>query len=144
MAEGQPSDTQTPLNQRPLRPLSPHLQIYKQGLTGGTSILHRFSGIGLTLGMLYLVCWLIAAAQGSDSFDRLQDFNGSILGQMLLFGWSAAFFYHLLNGIRHLTWDAGFGFELPAAYKSGYAVIIGTILLTAAAWVIGYFQMGAL
>jgi succinate dehydrogenase / fumarate reductase cytochrome b subunit len=63
---------------------------------------------------------------------------------VLLFCWSVAFFYHLLNGIRHLAWDAGFGFELPAAAKSGYAVIIGTAILTIAAWVIGYFQMGTL
>jgi succinate dehydrogenase / fumarate reductase cytochrome b subunit len=125
------------------RPLSPHLQIYKPQLTAITSILHRFTGIGLSAGILYLLCWLLAVAQGPEAFDRLQDFNGSIIGRILLFGWSVAFFYHLLNGIRHLAWDAGFGFELPTAYKSGYAVLIGTALLTVAAWVIGYFQMGA-
>ena len=125
------------------RPLSPHLQIYKQGLTGGTSILHRITGIALSVGLLYLTCWLVAAAQGVAAFDALQDFNGSILGQIMLFGWSAAFFYHLLNGVRHLAWDAGFGFELTTAFRSGYAVIIGTVVLTVAAWVIGYFQMGA-
>jgi succinate dehydrogenase / fumarate reductase cytochrome b subunit len=125
------------------RPLSPHLQIYKPQLTAITSILHRFTGIGLSAGILYLLCWLLAVAQGPEAFDRLQDFNGSIIGRILLFGWSVAFFYHLLNGIRHLAWDAGFGFELPTAYKSGYAVLIGTVVLTIAAWVVGYFQMGA-
>lgn len=125
------------------RPLSPHLQVYKPQLTSFTSILHRFSGIALSAGILYLLCWLLAVANGAESFDRLQDFNGSIIGRLLLFGWSVAFFYHLLNGIRHLAWDAGFGFELPTAYKSGYAVLIGTAILTITAWVIGYFQMGA-
>ena len=125
------------------RPLSPHLQIYRRQLTSVTSILHRFTGIGLAVGLLYLVCWLTAAASGLDAFDRLQSFNGSIIGRLLLFGWTVAFFYHLLNGLRHLAWDAGFGFELPTAYKTGYAVFIGTAVLTIAAWVIGYYQMGA-
>ncbi|WP_395020290.1 succinate dehydrogenase, cytochrome b556 subunit [Dongia sp.] len=125
------------------RPLSPHLQIYQRQLTSVTSILHRFTGIGLAVGLLYLVCWLTVAASGLDAFDRLQSFNGSIIGRPLLLGWTVAFFYHLLNGIRHLAWDAGWGFELPTAYKSGYAVLIGTAVLTIAAWVIGYYQMGA-
>jgi succinate dehydrogenase / fumarate reductase cytochrome b subunit len=125
------------------RPLSPHLQVYRPQLTSFTSILHRITGIGLAVGLLYLVCWLTAAASGLESFDRLQSFNGSILGRLLLFGWSVAFFYHLLNGIRHLAWDAGWGFELPAAYKTGYAVLIGTAVLTILAWVIGYYRMGA-
>jgi len=125
------------------RPLSPHLQIYRRQLTSVLSILHRFTGIGLAVGLLYLVCWLAAAASGLEAFDRLQSFNGSPIGKLLLLGWSIAFFYHLLNGIRHLAWDAGWGFELPAAYKSGYAVLIGTVALTLAAWVIGYYQMGA-
>ena len=125
------------------RPLSPHLQIYRRQLTSVLSILHRFTGIGLAVGLLYLVCWLVAAASGLEAFDKLQTFNGTIIGRLLLFGWSVAFFYHLLNGIRHLAWDAGWGFELPAAYKTGYAVLIGTAVLTLLAWVIGYYQMGA-
>jgi succinate dehydrogenase / fumarate reductase cytochrome b subunit len=125
------------------RPLSPHLQIYRRQLTSVLSILHRFTGIGLAVGLLYLVCWLVAAASGLEAFDKLQTFNGTIIGRLLLFGWSVAFFYHLLNGIRHLAWDAGWGFELPTAYKSGYAVLVGTAVLTLAAWVIGYYRMGA-
>jgi succinate dehydrogenase / fumarate reductase cytochrome b subunit len=125
------------------RPLSPHLQIYRRQLTSVTSILHRLTGIGLAAGLLYLVWWLVAAASGLESFDRLQSFNGTIIGRLLLFGWTIAFFYHLLNGIRHLAWDAGWGFELPTAYRTGTAVLIGTALLTLLAWVIGYYQMGA-
>jgi succinate dehydrogenase / fumarate reductase, cytochrome b subunit len=126
------------------RPLSPHLQIYRQPLTAGiVSILHRITGIGLSVGLLYLVCWLVVAASGLEAFDQLQSFNGSIVGKLLLLGWSVAFFYHLLNGIRHLSWDAGWGLDLPAATRSGYAVLIGTAVLTILAWVIGYYQMGA-
>ncbi len=125
------------------RPLSPHLQVYRPQLTSLTSILHRITGIGLSVGLLYLVCWLVAAASGLEAFGALQDFNGSILGRLLLLAWSIAFFYHLLNGLRHLAWDAGWGFELPAAYATGYAVLIGTAVLTILAWVIGYYQMGA-
>lgn len=125
------------------RPLSPHLQVYRRQLTSVTSILHRFTGIGLSVGLLYLVCWLTAAASGLEAFDKLQSFNGSIIGRLLLLGWTVAFFYHLLNGLRHLAWDAGWGFELPTAYKTGYAVLIGTAVLTIAAWVIGYYRMGA-
>ncbi|HVM85835.1 MAG TPA: succinate dehydrogenase, cytochrome b556 subunit [Candidatus Binatia bacterium] len=125
------------------RPLSPHLQIYRRQLTSVTSILHRLTGIGLAVGLLYLVCWLVAAASGADAFDRLQGFNGSFIGRLLLFGWSIAFFYHLLNGVRHLAWDAGWGFDLPTTYKTGWAVFIGTAVLTIVAWVIGYYQMGA-
>jgi succinate dehydrogenase / fumarate reductase cytochrome b subunit len=139
MAESQPGGVK-----RHPRPLSPHLQVYKPQLTSFTSIMHRFSGIALAVGLLYLTCWLTAAAQGMEAFDALQSFNGSIIGRLLLLGWSVAFFYHLLNGIRHLFWDAGFGFELPVAYRSGYAVLIGTAVFTIAAWVIAYFQMGAL
>ena len=126
------------------RPLSPHLQIYRRQLTSVTSILHRLTGIGLSVGLLYLVCWLVAAARGAEGFDRLQSFNGSFIGRLLLFGWTIAFFFHLLNGIRHLAWDAGWGFELPTAYRSGWAVLIGTAVLTIVAWVIGYYQMGAI
>src|ERR1700754_1769775 len=112
------------------RPLSPHLQVYRPQLTTFMSIMHRLTGIGLAVGLLYLVCWLVASASGLESFDRLQGFNGSFIGRLLLFAWSVAFFYHLLNGIRHLAWDAGWGFELPATYKTGYAVLIGTAALT--------------
>jgi succinate dehydrogenase / fumarate reductase cytochrome b subunit len=125
------------------RPLSPHLQIYRRQLTSVLSILHRFTGIGLAIGLLYLVCWLVAAARGASAFDSLQSFNGSIIGRLLLFGWSIAFFFHMLNGIRHLSWDAGWGFELPTTYRSGWAVLVGTAILTLLAWIIGYYQMGA-
>lgn len=123
------------------RPLSPHLQVYKPQLTSVLSITHRATGVALALGTLLLVYWLVAAASGPDSFAAAQDFIGSPVGIFLLLGWSVALFYHLANGIRHLGWDAGYGFELPAAYRSGYAVLIATAALTAISWIIGIAVM---
>src|SRR5688500_2907199 len=93
------------------RPLSPHLQIYRWQITMVMSILHRITGVALAVGTLLLIWWLVAAAAGPDAFATAQDFLGSILGRLLLLGWSWALFYHLCNGIRHLAWDAGWGFE---------------------------------
>jgi len=112
-------------------------------LTSVTSILHRFSGIALAAGLLLLVFWIATVAAGPAAFAAMQAFLGSFLGRTLLFLWTAAFFYHLLNGIRHLAWDCGWGFSLPAVYRSGWAVVGGTAVLTLAAWVLGYYRMGA-
>ncbi len=119
------------------RPLSPHLQVYRPQLTSVLSIFHRFTGIALSVGTLLLVYWLAAAAAGPDTFNSAQNFVGSWFGILLLFGWSVALFYHLCNGIRHLFWDAGYGFELPQAYASGWAVVLATGVLTLLAWIVG-------
>jgi succinate dehydrogenase / fumarate reductase cytochrome b subunit len=118
------------------RPLSPHLQIYRWQLTSVLSIMHRFSGVALAVGTIVLVWWLVAGAIGERYFDFVQGFLRSWFGLLILFGWSVALFYHLLNGIRHLFWDAGYGFELKQAYASGYAVLAGTAALTVFAWAI--------
>ena len=89
------------------RPLSPHLQVYKPQMTSLLSILHRLTGVGLGLGMLLLAWWLIAAALGPEAFQAAQGIVGSVIGRVILFGFTFAFFYHLANGIRHLVWDAG-------------------------------------
>ena len=125
------------------RPLSPHLQVYKPQLTSVLSILHRMTGVALAVGTLLLVWWLIAAASGADSFNMVQTVIGSWIGRLLLFGWSFALFYHLCNGIRHLFWDMGRGYELPTVAASGWAVVIISIALTGISWVWGYMSMGA-
>lgn len=130
-------------DRRAERPLSPHLQIYRPQLTSVLSITHRLSGIALSVGALLLVYWLAAAASGDAAFARAQDLIGSVLGRTLLFGWSLALFYHLANGIRHLVWDAGFGFELPTVYRSGWAVVAFTVAATLIAWIAGYAVRGA-
>ncbi|MBK20111.1 MAG: succinate dehydrogenase, cytochrome b556 subunit [Rhodospirillaceae bacterium] len=126
------------------RPLSPHLQVYKPQLTSTLSILHRITGVALSAGTLLLVWWLIAAAMGGGAYTTVQMVVGSWIGQLMLFGWSFALFYHLCNGIRHLFWDIGKGLDLPAAYRSGWIVISSSIVLTLCSWAWGYSSMGVL
>ena len=126
------------------RPLSPHLRVYRPQITSVLSIMHRFAGVALAVGTLLLVYWLAAAATGPEAYAIAQGLIGSWLGRLLLLGWSVALFYHLLNGIRHLCWDAGWGFELKSIYASGWAVVIGTGALTLLAWLGGYAVKGGL
>ncbi len=125
------------------RPLSPHLQVYRPQLTMVLSITHRMTGVALAAGMLLLVYWLVAVASGEAAYDTAQGLIGSILGRLLLFGWSVALFYHLCNGIRHMLWDAGYLLELPALYRSGWVMLAATILLTLVSWIAGYAAMGS-
>jgi len=126
----------------PPRPLSPHLQIYRWQLTSVLSILHRITGLALVAGTLLLVYWLVATAASPDAFATAQEFIGSILGRLLLFAWTVALFYHLANGIRHLLWDAGRGFELRSVYASGWAVVIAAVTLSLITWIAGYASRG--
>lgn len=116
------------------RPLSPHLMIYRWTVTMAMSILHRATGIALAAGTLMLAWMLAAAALGESAFTQFTGFAGSGLGQVLLFGWSAALFYHALNGIRHMVWDVGFGFEIKTATASGVVVLVATAIMTAIVW----------
>lgn len=116
------------------RPLSPHLQIYKPQITSVLSIMHRFTGAALTLGAMFLVCWLYHLAEGEQKYLELLAVMISPLGRIFLFGWSFALFYHLLNGIRHLLWDIGYGFEMKEVYASGYVVILLSVILTVLFW----------
>ncbi len=125
------------------RPLSPHLQVYRPQLTSILSILHRLTGVALAVGTLLLIYWLAAAASGPAAFEAAQDLIGSILGRLLLLGWTFALFYHLCNGIRHLFWDAGWGFELVDAYRSGWLVVGASGALTLLSWSLGYSMMGS-
>ena len=124
------------------RPLSPHLQIYRPQLTSVLSILHRLTGVALALGTGLLVGWLAAAAAGPDSFAIANDFLGSIFGRLLLLGWSFALFYHLCNGIRHLFWDAGLGYEITTVNRSGWLVLVASLALTVIAWLAAYAARG--
>ena len=126
------------------RPLSPHLQIYDPQITSVLSILHRATGVVLTLGAALLVYWLSAAAYGPDAFARAQSFMGSWSGQLILLGVSFSFFYHLANGIRHLIWDAGYGFKLSVLRVTGIIVVISAFGLTTVTWIIAYMRAGLL
>lgn len=120
------------------RPLSPHLQVYKWEWTMLYSILHRMSGVALAVGTVLLVWWLVALATGPEAFDLMQGFIGSIVGRLMLFGWTWALFYHLANGVRHLFWDMGKGFDLDVARASGHTVLVSSVVLTLVSWAAGY------
>lgn len=116
------------------RPLSPHLQIYRPQLTSVLSITHRITGIILSAGLIAVVLWVIALASGPDQYDRFLAAAGHPAGLIGMIVWTLALFYHLLNGIRHLLWDAGWLLDLKSAYASGYMVVIGAVVLTVLSW----------
>ena len=124
------------------RPLSPHLQVYRPQISSVMSITHRATGAALGVGTLLLAYWLIAAATGPEAFDQARTLLASVPGRIVLLGFSWALFYHLCNGIRHLFWDAGYGFEIPVMHRTGWAVIVVSAALTLAAWVAGYAVAG--
>lgn len=117
------------------RPLSPHLQVYRPQITSVLSITHRVTGVGLSFGLLLLTWWLVAAATGAESYAGVAGFLGSWFGLLVLFGFTFANWYHFCNGIRHLVWDAGYGYELPAVYLGGWLVVGASIGLTLLTWV---------
>jgi succinate dehydrogenase / fumarate reductase cytochrome b subunit len=109
---------------------------YRPQITSVLSITHRITGAALAVGTLVLVYWLAAAALGPEAYARAQSVLGSMLGQLMLFLFTWALFYHLANGIRHLVWDAGHGLEIEQATKSGWAVVWSSIVLTLLCWLI--------
>jgi len=126
------------------RPLSPHLDVYRLPLSALISIVHRGTGAFLTIGSFVLVWWLMALAGGEEVFMSAQSFMGSFFGRLILFGWSFALFFHLSNGIRHLIWDAGYGFEKEAVERSSLIVIGAAGFLTFFVWVVAFsFGIGA-
>jgi len=118
------------------RPLSPHLQVYRWQVQMVTSILHRATGIALVVGALAMVWALAALATGSSAWAGFSDCVGSPLGMLALFAFSWALAYHLLNGIRHLVQDAGFGFDIPDFVRSSWISVIGSALLVVLAWLV--------
>jgi len=116
------------------RPLSPHLQVYKPQMTTTMSILHRITGVVNAFGSLLVAWWLVALAGGGAAYAQFTAVSGSLVGKLALFAFSAALVYHLLNGLRHLSWDMGFGFQIPQAYRSGYTVLGLSVVLTALIW----------
>lgn len=124
------------------RPLSPDIQIYRPQLTSVLSISHRVTGIVLSAGAPLLVLWLIAAAAGPQAYSAAQGFLHSSIVLILLFCWTFSLFFHLCNGIRHLAWDTGRGFELRAIYASGWSVVAASTLLTVAAWIASFVVKG--
>lgn len=118
------------------RPLSPHLEIYQWQMGNTLSILHRLTGVFLGVGLLALVCWLIALAGSPAAYARVARWYGSPPGILVLVAWTFAFFYHLLNGVRHLFWDAGVGFERAQRRMTGWLAVGGAVVLTLFTWML--------
>lgn len=117
------------------RPLSPHLTVYRWPITMTLSILHRITGVGMSVGLVFFALWFIRGAAGPEEYQYFRSGMSTPIGRMLLIGWTFAFFLHLGNGIRHLAWDSGHGFEIRTANASAWFVLIFAILLTAIFWV---------
>tara|TARA_B100000902_G_C27117441_1_gene816848 strand:- start:140 stop:526 length:387 start_codon:yes stop_codon:yes gene_type:complete len=123
------------------RPLSPHLQVYKPQLTSILSILHRGTGIVLSIGSIFLVSWILVLTLGESAYKIYSQLVNNWFGKLVIFGFTFGLFYHLSNGIRHLFWDAGYGYDLKDAYISGFAVIFSSLSLTLITWLIIYFKI---
>lgn len=118
------------------RPLSPHLQIYRWQYTMALSILHRATGVALSIGLLLFTYWLVALASGREAYADARDVFAHPLTKAALIGFSFAFFFHLLNGVRHLTWDTGHGLEKKSARASGWVAFLGALAATIFFWVL--------
>lgn len=118
------------------RPLSPHLSIYRWPITMTLSILHRVTGVALSGAFVLLTSWLFSAADGAGAHARFVDLMQSVGGRVVLVVLSVAFFFHLANGVRHLIWDLGYGFEIAQANASSWVVIVSTVVLTLLYWLI--------
>ena len=116
------------------RPISPHLQVYKPQITSVLSIFHRITGVALTFGLILLVAWIFTLSLGEEYFQYFVMFIKSWFGLLILFGFTFALNYHLCNGIRHLFWDAGYGYEIETVHKSGLAVLVVSCVLTMLIW----------
>jgi succinate dehydrogenase / fumarate reductase cytochrome b subunit len=123
------------------RPLSPHLQIYKPLLTMMMSIVHRITGMTNYFGTLLLAWWLIAAA-GPNGYARFEAFAGSIIGRLILFGYTWSLIHHMLGGVRHLIWDSGRGMGPGERDWLAAANLVGSIAITIVLWIIGLLAMG--
>ena len=124
------------------RPLSPDLQIYRPMLTMTMSIVHRITGGALYVGTLLLAWWLISAASGPNAYATFEAFIGSLLGRVILFGYTWALLHHMLGGIRHLIWDTLHGFQPAEREWLTVASLVGSIALTLVVWVVGYIALG--
>jgi len=125
------------------RPLSPHLGVYKFQYTMALSILHRMTGMAATVGFLVFTWWLMALATGHDAYDRAMRLLDNPVAKLLLVGFTFSFVYHFCNGIRHLVWDTGRGLERAQARRSGYLVVVASLLLTALVVWLGCRAFGA-
>lgn len=127
---------------QPNRPLSPHLQVYRWPITMFLSILHRITGFGLTLGLVPFALWIWGLAYDAELYQCMTDLFSMLIGKIALFCWTLAFYFHLGNGLRHLNWDLGKGFEISEATTSSWLVIIFALSLTVFTWAMVLQKVG--
>ena len=132
------ASTDIPTSSARARPLSPHLSVYRLTLTMAMSILHRITGVALYAGVLLVAWFLIAASMDASAFAVFSGFLRSFLGRVILFGFSWSLFHHMLGGIRHFIWDAGYGLDDPEREWLAMATLIGGLVLTILVWSVGY------
>lgn len=130
----QTKQSQSATQSKQERPLSPHLQIYRPQMTSVLSILHRMTGAANAGGLILFALWLVAIMYGPELYTPLTMLLSTLVGQIILVGWSFSLFYHLCNGIRHLIWDSGRLFKIRHATLAGYLVLVTAIGLTASLW----------
>lgn len=118
------------------RPLSPHLQIYRVTWTMAMSVFHRGTGVALYFGTVLLAVWLLALASGPNAYERVSWAFGTILGRLVLFGYTWALLHHMLGGVRHLVWDTGAGFEPGTRMQMARFTLIGSVVLTVLVWAV--------
>ncbi len=126
------------------RPLSPFMlgTYYRFQMSSLLSILHRITGIGLAIGLILFAAWISAAAYSPECFAKITELASTYVGKFFLFGWTAAFYYHFANGLRHLNWDLGRGFKLDEMTASGWVVVAFTFSMTVLTWVIIIKKVG--
>lgn len=123
-----------------LRPLSPHLQVYRLPLSALMSISHRVTGAGLAVGTILVTAFLFAAASGEEQYNFVMGLATSTLGQIILFLWSAALYFHMCNGIRHMVWDSGNCLKKDKAMRTNYYVLAAAAILTLSTWACAYMR----
>ena len=123
-------------NAKANRPLSPHLQVYRWTLTMAMSIVHRATGVALYAGTLLLAWWLVAAAMGPEAFAWADAFFGSLIGRLILFGYTWALIHHMLGGIKHFLWDVGVAFDAVGRELVTRLTVIGSVALTMIVWIV--------
>lgn len=123
------------------RPLSPHLQVYKWPISMAGSILHRATGIALSVGTILLAWFLMAAASSDSAYAGVSGFMRSWIGVILLLGWTASLWYHFFAGIRHLAWDVGYGFSKPEVDRNTYIVLGATGVFTLVTWILLFTRL---
>ena len=115
-------------------PLSPHLTIHKKILTAVFSIFHRLTGIGLSIGSIFIAYWIAIIALGPKYFSLFEYISSLVLFKIILFIWTIGIFYHLFNGIRYLFWSYGIGMDIKTVYNTGYLVLFLTLISTLCVW----------